>query len=429
MKKLLIILLMMALFVPMTGMASAAEPTTLTFWTFAQSHHAFMESAAQRWNETYPDRPIELKAETQEYAGMHQNLTISLQSGSGAPDIVDIEIAQYTNYITSEEEYIPLIPLNDIIEPDKENLIMGRFDNYANHGNYYGIDYHVGATALMYNRDLFAEAGINIEDINTWADFVEAGKVMKEKTGKYIFAVETTDLWTYYPLITEQGSDFFDRETGEVIMDNQINIDTLQWLLDGIKEGYFVAVPGGDYHEEQWYGYMNEGNVASIAMPLWYLNRFTDFMPDLKGKMDVTTMPVWEEGQGNSAGLGGTGTSITNQCQNVELAKEFLYFAKLSREGAIRTWTELGFDPLRTDIYNDAEMTAPNTFTDFFSDNIYKVMDETSTSIFGLSNTNALYPEAQSLAMNTVMYEVLVEQSKTPEESLKGAADQLRSQQ
>ena len=141
-------------------------------------------------------------------------------------------------------------------------------------------------------------------------------------------AAETTEHWTYYPLITQQGSDFFDKETGEVILDNEINVKTLQWLLDGIKDGYFVEMPGGFCHSEEWYAYMNAGNVACIAMPLWYLNRFTDYMPDLNGKMAVTTMPVWTEDGGNSAGLGGTGTSITNQCQNVDFVKEFLYFAR-----------------------------------------------------------------------------------------------------
>ena len=174
---------------------------------------------------------------------------------------------------------------------------------------------------------------------------------------------------------------------------------------------------------------MNEGNVAAIAVPLWYLNRFTDYMPDLDGKMAVRAMPVWVEGGGNSAGLGGTGTSVTNQAKNIELCKEFLYFAKMSKEGAIATWTELGFDPLRTDIYEDPTMTAPNVFTDYFGDDVYAVMDETAPSIAGLSTSNPLYPTALTLVQKTVMFEVLSEQSKTPAESLKAAADELRALQ
>ncbi len=401
----------------------------LSFWTFQAAHQTFMEDAAKRWNETYPDRPIDFKAETLGYDDLHNNLMISLQTGTGAPDIADIEISMYANFITGDEESIPLVPLNDIIEPDKENLIMGRFDNYANHGNYYGVDYHVGATCLMYNKEIFEEAGVDINSIETWDDFKEAGKVIREKTGKYIMACETTEHWTYYPLITERGSDFFDPETGEVILDNDVNIETLQWLLDGINDDIFVAMPGGFCHSEEWYAYMNEGNVAAIGVPLWYLNRFTDYMPDLKGKMSVRTLPVWEKGGANSAGLGGTGTSITNQARDVQLAKDFLYFAKISRDGAIRTWTELGFDPIRKDIYDDPAMTAPNRFTDYFGPEIYDVMDATADAISKLSTSNPLYPEALTRVQKTVMFNVLSEKSQTPEEALKQTADELRAMQ
>ena len=430
MKKFLSVLLVCLMMASLCGSAfaaPAAEP--ITFWTFQAAHQTFMESAAARWNETYPDRPIELQAETLGYDDLHNNLMISLQTGTGAPDLVDIEIAMYANFITGDEEYIPLVPLNDIVEPEKDVLIMGRFDNYANHGNYYGVDYHVGAAAMMYNKEIFEEAGVDINAIKTWDEFKEAGKVIREKTGKYIMAVETTEHWTYYPLITQQGSDFFDPATGEVILDNEINIATLEWLLDGVKQDIFVPMPGGFCHSEEWYAYMNEGNVAAIAVPLWYLNRFTDYMPDLDGKMAVRAMPVWVEGGGNSAGLGGTGTSVTNQAKNIDLCREFLYFAKMSKEGAIATWTDLGFDPLRTDIYEDPVMTAPNVFTDYFGDDVYAVMDETAPSIAGLSTSNPLYPTALTLVQKTVMFEVLSEQSKTPAESLKAAADELRALQ
>jgi arabinosaccharide transport system substrate-binding protein len=427
-KKILSLLLAVVMLLGMTAFsAMAAEATPITFWTFQASHQKFLESAAERWNAANPDKPIEFKGETLGYDDLHNNLLISLQTGTGAPDMVDIEISMYANFITGEEQYIPLVPLNSVVEPDAENLIMGRFDNYANHGNYYGVDYHVGAAALMYNKEIFANAGIEISDIVTWDDFKEAGRLVKEKTGKYMMAVETTEHWTYYPLITQQGSDFFDKETGAVILDNEINVKTLQWLLDGVNEGIFVEMPGGFCHSEEWYGYMNAGNVAAIAMPLWYLNRFTDYMPDLDQEMAVAPMPVWVEGGANSAGLGGTGTSITIQCENIELAKDFLYFAKISKEGTIKTWTELGFDPLRIDVYEDPEMTAPNRYTDYFGDDVYAVMGATAASITSLSTTNRLYPEALTLVQKTVMFEVLSQKTKTPEQSLTDAANALRS--
>ena len=55
---------------------------------------------------------------------------------------------------------------------------------------------------------------------------------------------------------------------------------------------------------------MNGGGAASISMPFWYLNRFTDYMPDLAGKMKVAPMPLWADGGHKSAQMGGTGTAV-----------------------------------------------------------------------------------------------------------------------
>ncbi|TXF96267.1 extracellular solute-binding protein, partial [Lactobacillus delbrueckii subsp. bulgaricus] len=89
--------------------------------------------------------------------------------------------------------------------------------------------------------------------------------------------------------------------------------------------------------------------AASVLMPIWYMGRFIDYMPDLKGKIAIRPLPAWKEGGDRSAGLGGTATVVPKQSKHVELAKEFLAFAKGSEEGNKKLWSVLGFDPLRWD--------------------------------------------------------------------------------
>lgn len=418
-----------------TTTEAEAEPTTvdsgsdtatdLSFWTFQELHNQFMIDAVKSWNEQNPDRAINLTVEVYSYDELHSKLQIALQTGSGAPDLVDIEISKYANFLMGNT--VPLVALNDVIEPEKDNLIMGRFENYAKDGQYYGIDYHVGATATYYNTEILEAAGVNIDDIKTWDDYVEAGKKVKSETGKYMMAVETTEHWSYYPLLVQKGSDFF-TESGDVIIDNETNVEVLQWLHDRVyKDEIAVKAPGGFYHAEEFWAYFNEGNVASITMPLWYLGRFTDYMPDLAGKMAVRPMPVWEEGGANSAGMGGTGTSVTIQCEDQQLAKDFLFFSKISKEGAIKTWSVLGFDPLRKDLYDDPKMTEPNKYTEYFGDNLFEVMLDTADSIGKIVVTDDRFPNAVSTVQKNVMFRVLEENSQTPAEALTEAAEEIRA--
>lgn len=403
--------------------SSSAEATKLTFWTFQDLHLDFMVDAVETWNEQNPDRQIELEVGVYSYDDNHNNLLISLQSGTGAPDIVDIEIGRFANYLKGTPQ---LVPLNDQIEPIKDKLIMSRFENYAKDGNYYGIDYHVGIPVIYYNTEICNQAGINIDDIVTWDDYVEAGKVVVEKTGIPMTTLEIQEHWSYYPLETQAGTDWLAKD-GSVILDSQENIDVLQFLYDMMYvDKIAIAAPGGFHHAEEYYGFMGEGGAASVWMPQWYMNRFTDYMPDLKGKIAIRPLPLWEENGSYAAGMGGTGTAITNQCKNIELAKEFLAYSKLSVEGAIKCWTLLGFDPLRWDVWEMDEMKEPNKFTDYYGTEVFDMLVGLRDKLPSINITEK-YPNAQTLVQSSVVFKVLSEQSMTPEEALKAAAEELRA--
>ena len=402
------------------------KTTTLTFWTFQQFHVVFMEDAVATWNEANPDKQIELKSDVYPYEEMHNKLLISLQAGIGAPDLADIEISMFANYLKGTPP--SLVPLNDVVEPVLDKTIKSRFDNFAKDGKYYGIDYHVGATVMYYNTEILGQAGVNVDDIITIEDYVEAGKKVVAKTGKPMTTIEVTEHWTFYPLISQRGSDIFD-ENGEVILDNETNIDTLQALVDWVyTDEIAIPAPGGFHHSEEYWGFMNKGGAASLMMPMWYMGRFVDYMPDLKGKIAIRPLPTWTEGGNRSAGMGGTGTAITIQCKNQELAKEFLAAAKLSKEGSIKTWTILGFDPLRWDVWDAPEMSEPNKFTDYFGTGIFDMLLEVKDEIIP-TNVTENFPAAINLLKANVTFKAVKERSLTPEEVLKQVADELRALQ
>lgn len=403
-----------------------AEATSLTFWTFQDLHLDFMTDAVESWNAANPDRQINLEASVYSYDDTHNNLLIALQSGTGAPDIVDIEIGRFANYLKGTPQ---LVPLNDVIEPLEDKMIMSRFENYAKDGNYYGIDYHVGMMVIFYNTEICDAAGVDIDAIKTWDDYVAAGKTVVAKTGKPMTTLEIQEHWSYYPLETEAGTDWLGPD-GSVTLDSQENIDVLQFLYDMMYvDKIAVAAPGGFHHAEEYYGFMNAGGAASMWMPEWYLNRFTDYMPDLSGKIAVRPLPRWTEDGPYAAGMGGTGTAITAQCENQDLAKEFLAYAKLSEEGAIKCWTILGFDPLRWDVWSSDAMKAENKFTEYYGTGIFDMLSNLRSEVEIPSiNISEKYPNAQTLVQSSVVFKVLSEQSMTPEEALKAAAEELRAQ-
>lgn len=266
--------------------------TTLTFWTYVEQHTEFMNDAANRWNAKNPNETINLKCESYPVEDMHNKLLITLQSGQGAPDIVDVNVAKFSNFMKGNN--VGFVPLNDIIEADKNSFLEAVLDIYKKGDTYYGIEYHVGAPVIYYNTEILDQAGIKVEDLKYWDDLREAGKIVLEKTGKPIITFEVSDSWCYYIMISQQKSDYFDRN-GECIINNDINVKTLQFMLDMIKEGTAITTPGGNFHTEEYYGFMSKGGAASMLLPLWYMGRFTDYMPELKGKVQIAPIPKWTD--------------------------------------------------------------------------------------------------------------------------------------
>ncbi|NLU25716.1 MAG: extracellular solute-binding protein [Hungateiclostridium thermocellum] len=399
----------------------AAEPTPLNFWVFEELHVAFYKDALKSWNEANPDKPIELVIESYPNAEMHNKLLIAIQSGVGAPDIADININYFANFLMGD---IQLAELNRVVDPVRQYFVQSRFDIYSKNGKVYGLPTHVGATVTYYNMDILNQAGVNPDDIVTWDDFIEAGKKVKAATGKPMIAFEVSDQRPFWPFIIQRGSDYLD-ENGNVILDNEINIDTLNKMYEMMYvHEIAVAMPGGKSWAEEFFPFMNSGGAASIVMPMWYMSRFLAYMPDLEGKIVIRPMPVWEEGNTRSAGIGGTGTAVTLQSKHLDLAIDFLAHAKLTKEANIRIWEMLKFDPPRWDVWDAPELQEPHPY--FGNEKIFNVMLQMKDEIRS-PNIHDLSAAAQDVVKQNVMFRALHERSMTPEEALKAGAEELRS--
>jgi len=399
-----------------------SEKTTLTFWTYVEQHAEFFQDAAESWNEKHPDEQIEIKAETYPLEDMHSKLLITLQSGDGAPDLVDVNVARFSDFMLGGEEVF--VPLNDVIEPEKDSFLEAVLDIYKHNGNYYGIEYHVGAPMMFYNTEILDQAGVKVEDIVTWDDLHEAGKKVLAATGKPIITFEVKDSWSYYIMAGERGGDYF-ASAGNVIIDSEANRKTLEFMLEMLEDGTAVTTPGGWFHSEEYYGFMGKGGAASMLEAMWYMGRFTDYMPELAGKIRMAAPPIWDDSSVYPV-FGGTATSVTTQSKHQDLAVRFLAHAKISAEGAAKIWNVLGFDPLRWDIWETDVMKQDNKFTQYYGKDIFDIVLGMKDR-FHPSNITASpkFSQANSLVANDILFKVLSEKSETPAQALKNAADQL----
>jgi arabinosaccharide transport system substrate-binding protein len=398
------------------------ENIELEFWTFVPNHADFMIAQAEAFNAQNDQFNILLNATSSDFEAMHDRLLVALQSGVGGPDIVDIEIQRFATFLRGQ---VPLHPLNDVVDEYRADLVEERLAPYQADGVEYGIDYHLGAFVMYYNTEIMEEAGVDPDSIETWDDYVEAGRQVVENTDALMTVVETQSRFSVLGPMLQNGGGTYN-ENNELILDSPENAEAVQMVADMVTEHEIAEPPtNGNVHDPGFFAAFNEGQYASIWMPQWYMIRFKDQMPDTEGKLLVRPLPVFEEGGNVSTMGGGTGTAITNQIDDahVEVAKEFLGFAKLTYDAQVKIWTDLGFDPFRNDVYEDPALAEPDPW---FSDepvmaNLVEMFDNLAPEY-----TGPRYPEAIQQLNENVAFRV-VEEGVPAEEALAQAAEEVRA--
>jgi len=410
--------------------AGGGEVTTLTFWTFVDSHLEYFYAAADLWNAANPDRPIQIDGEHVPWGQIWQNLQMALQTGTGAPDLIDIEIGQAEMYLNVPHP--PLLPQNEALAPFMPYLVYSRVEPYSAHGNYYGVCYHIGAVLMFYNQSLFDEAGLDWRDIVTWDDFVAMGYLMRERTGAWMTALDS-NLFGFDPLVAQQHAQY--------VVDGRPNLYTpetvraLQLMQDMIYVHEIARVmPGYELDSEEHYAAFNNGEIAAIWAPAWFMGRFINLMPDVQGQISVGPLPVFEPGNNRSSSAGGTMTAVTNQIdpEKADLALEFVAFAKASYEGALLQWTLLGFDPVRWDVFTDPAMLAPSPAVDYFgvefAEQLFSTLLEVQAETGAIRTVQPNAFTVREHIIQFIMPNVIRDNLQTPADALREAQEILEAQ-
>ena len=342
------------------------DVTTLNVWTFIENHQDFYTDMAEKWNEENPDRKVKLVLSNMAYDDMHNKLSLALESGEGAPDVVDIELGKFPAFMTGN---IGLKDLTDAIAPYKDNVVESRLDLYSKDGKYYGLPTHVGTTVAFYNTEELEAAGIDYTTIKTWDDFKEAGIKYHEATGKTFAAAETTAQWTLNLMLAQKGGSYL-KEDGSLDVNNDKMVEVLQCMKDMQDAGALATIAGGQPDNEEAYPLYNSGDVAAAIMPFWQSSRYTSYMTDLSGKVAIAAPPVFGDNDAvKTIGGGGTGTAVVASGENADLAADVFAFIKLSDEANVEVWNVLGFDPVNTAVWTQTDITEnpDNQYVKYFN--------------------------------------------------------------
>ena len=413
---------------PTVTTAGPSSGTHFEMWDFVDVHSQFYAEMVNEWNKKNPSKQINITFTTYPYADMHDKLKMAIQTGTGAPDMCDIEIGQFPNFLGDN---VSFREMNDVVKQYQDSIVPTRLSIYAQNGKQYGIPTHVGATVMYYNTEILKKYDIDYKTIKTWDDFTAAGeKIKKASGGKQAFtSVDTGGTDWLWLSMAENKTDWTDATGKKANVEINSIKDMLKMQLNWKTSGIAIDSPGGQLDTEEGYAAVGDGKVAAFPKALWYMSRFLNYLPDQSGKWAIAPCPVYKSGQPRSVGIGGTGTVVMKSSKNADLAAEWLAWAKLSKEGTTQIWKILGFDPTNMSLWTDTSITkdTSNKYLKYFVTNPFDVLNEVKSEIGAIKSTSISPTISEQI--NTNVLPGVFDNGENIDDALKDAQEAIDQEQ
>ena len=292
-------------------------------------------------------------------AGMLMRLMLSLASGTGAPDITQMEAQDAPRFIGTGQ----LADLTPVAAKYQASFPPSVWANCSRGGHVYAIPWDIGPCAVYYKRDLFAKYGIDPSKISTWDDYIEAGRTIVAKSGgkTKMLPMGSGDLSIIFELLIQQtGGQIFDAQ-GRIAVDSPQSRRALEIIAKMRKAG--ICSDSAAYGQE-WMSGFNDESIATYPGAEWLGGIIKDSSgPDAKkGRWGVFRLPAAAPGGVRAANLGGSVLAIPAQCPNKNAAWAFIEYALCTREGQLAQYRDVGLFPAYLPALQSPAITAPDPF-------------------------------------------------------------------
>ncbi|MEI0478267.1 extracellular solute-binding protein [Brachyspira pulli] len=393
----------------------ANTETELEIWGWNVAARALKEMA-DIFMQKYP----KIKVNVQEFGGVqaYEKYGVVLASGKEIPDIMQME----SDYVQTYTETYPqrffdfknYIDIEGKVDPSKIST------SYDSEGRLVSIPWDSGPVAMFYRTDLFKEAGIDPNSIETYDDYIAAGKKLQEKfpevkmTG---FPYSKDDnLWR---CLLVQNEVYFLNSNGEITISTKKANESISMLKRFIDEGIAMNTVNWDSSIMA----NKNGNIASYIIGGWWGGTIKDQMPEMKGKWAIMPMPAYTKGGVRASSLGGSDLTVTatdpiKQAAAIEFIKQTL----MDVDNQILMYEKYGLFPSYLPVYDDPRFLKSD---DYFGDEYNKILANITKEIPQVIYTTKDYAEIRSISMST--YEEILNNNADIEKTLQNAADQISS--
>ena len=260
------------------------------------------------------------------------SLILSDARGPDTPDLVEIEIGSVGKYFRAPPEHSGLLPLESFIaaDPAAWNLLPSRVASWTRSGHVFGIPRDVHPVTITYRKDLFDEAGVDLSQCLTWAEFQQACLLYQaywRERGTERWAIQLSQ-WSASELMIMVQQQHVRLIDGNGLPDIALaelarTIAFYAQLVAGPSKISYAASSSVSTQD------LADAHTAALFTPDWRVE-YLRWDPDLLGRLRMMALPRFSPTDARTASWGGTMVSIPKNCRDPQAAWRLLHDLQLT---------------------------------------------------------------------------------------------------
>jgi multiple sugar transport system substrate-binding protein len=319
--------------------------TTLTFWSWVPD----LQNEVDLFEKKYPKIKVEL-VNVGSGAAQYQKLRAAIQSGQGAPDVVQIEYQYIPSFTLTKN----LLDLSPYAGPEVKAQFPDWVWSQVTKGEaLYGIPQDVGPMGLLYRDDLLKAAGIAVP--TTWPEFAAAAdKYHSANPKSYLANLAPNDPGHFVSYLWQIGArpfSFDGTKTVKVDLASEDAKKVAQFWGDMVSKGVVSVDP--DF-VDAWYQGFSNGKYGTWPAAAWGPVFLQGTAKKTSGKWRAADLPQWDPSKPASGNWGGSTDAVLSISKNPIAAAQLALFINTNKESALRLATEQFLFPPSTEILKDA---------------------------------------------------------------------------
>lgn len=339
------------------GVAHAQQTLTVAVYPDLDSH---LEHVIPAFELEHPGVEVELRV--LEHGDHHNALVTQLATGSGAADVVAIDVGFIARFVAEGG-------LTDLSQaPFDAGAYRDRFAAYAwlqgstTDGRIVAMPTDLGPGVMFYRRDRFEEVGADIEEaIVDWDSYIAFGRqVTRDLDGDgsndvYLIGDAGDAARAIWRAEIPEGEGVFFDADGNPVVDSERFRHAFEVAKRIRDEGLDAEIAAWT---NEWYEAFKQGTVATQLSGAWLLGHLQNWMaPDTAGAWGVSHLPndiygFW----------GGSFYGIPQQSENKELAWEMVQYLTTDHDVQLSAFERIGAFPAVPAVYGDALFDEPIPF-------------------------------------------------------------------